>query len=262
MNALDTLIPTPRLLELSEVDLVLPLDRAWQVVRHLDLARSQLVRALFAVRTLPDVITGHKQKPLRLDIDSLVSTSEQPGFQLLVDRAPHELAVAAIGKVWQLEIPFVHVPDAASYLGFVQPDYVKVAWAIRLDPRGADNTHLTFELRVDATDDASWRKFQAYFLLIGPGSRFIRWSMLRQLAREYGTPESREDERPLRGDELLPDAGAQATDGITYAAIRARSRLVQQRWPPTPRADPARTPLHGARAASSPGGARGGADAA
>jgi proline iminopeptidase len=41
---------------------------------------------------------------------------------------------------------------------------------------------------------------------------------LSRLARDCGTPESKQAERPLDGDELLPDAVAQATQSITIAA--------------------------------------------
>jgi hypothetical protein len=75
-----------------------------------------------------------------------------------------------------------------------------------------------FELRVDATDDDSWRKFRRYFRLIGPGSHFIRRTLLASLTSELGTPEAEENARPLAGDDLLPDAAAQVTHGVTIAA--------------------------------------------
>ncbi|HXU80668.1 MAG TPA: hypothetical protein VN914_04685 [Polyangia bacterium] len=73
-------------------------------------------------------------------------------------------------------------------------------------------------MRVDATDDASWKRFRRYFRFIGPASRFIRRSALHSFARELGTPEGEERERPLPGDELLPDAAAALDHGITIAA--------------------------------------------
>jgi hypothetical protein len=53
MNALDRLVPMPRLLERHSVDLAAEPDRAWRVARHLDFSKSPFVRALFAVRTIP-----------------------------------------------------------------------------------------------------------------------------------------------------------------------------------------------------------------
>lgn len=218
MSALDRLLATPQLLQIDEVDLALPPARVWELVRHGNLARSPLVRALFALRTFPARLAGLDSESPHLRIDELRSSVDRPGFQLLVDDPQRELAVGAIGKVWQPSIAFVHVPDAASFTSFSQADYVKVAWSIRLEPLGACDTRLSFELRVDATDVAAWHKFRAYFAIIGPASHFIRRAVLADLAREHGTPGERERERPLPGDELLPDAIGQLTNGITIAA--------------------------------------------
>jgi hypothetical protein len=215
--ALDALIPRPRLVEVDRAELAAPVDRVWELLRHGDLGKSPLVRALFAVRTLPDRL---RKKPVdvAVRIDELRSSPERPGFQVLSERAPYEFAVGAIGKVWHLAIPFVHVAGAQAFAEFAEPDFVKVAWAVRLEPRGERQCEVAFEVRVDATDDDAWRKFERYFAVIGPGSHFIRRMLFAWLRRELGTPDSVENERPLAGDGLLPDAGAQATDGITLAA--------------------------------------------
>lgn len=189
MEGLDRLIPIPRLLERDYVSLAAPPERVWEIIRHGDLARSRLTRALFALRTMPSQLwsrgRGHVER-VHLGIDTLRSTPEHPGFQILHERPPYELTVGAIGKVWHLDIPFVHVADADAYGAFAEPDYVKVAWSVEIEPLGACDSRLCIEVRVDATDDAAWRKFQLYFGLIGPGSRFIRRSMLRWLASTMG----------------------------------------------------------------------------
>jgi hypothetical protein len=218
MNALDRLLPTPRLCELDAIELAAPAAQVWQVVRHADLARSPLVRALFAVRTLPGRLTGHSAPRTTICVDDLVSSPEQPGFQVLIDEPPHEVAVGAVGQVWQLDIPFVHVADAAAFARFAEPDQVKVAWAIRVLPIGDVGSRVEVEVRVDATDEAAWHEFRRYFRLIGPGSRFIRRTLLEALARQFGSVEAAEDTLPLPGDELLPDAFTQLTHGITIAA--------------------------------------------
>jgi hypothetical protein len=218
MTGLDLLIPTPRLLERDEVELALDPQTAWQLLRHGNLASSPLVRALFGLRTLPGRLLGRVSEPLRLTLDEFTSTPEKPGFQLLGERESEELVVGAIGKVWKMDIPFVHVPDAREFEAFDEPDYIKVAWALRLSRLGERDCRVTFELRVTATDEDAWRKFRAYFALIGPASRFIRRSLLSALLREHGDPASKEEQRPLPGDELLADVAAQLTHGITIAA--------------------------------------------
>jgi hypothetical protein len=218
MNALDRLLPKPRLREISHVDLAAPPARVWEMVRHGDLARSAFIRALFALRALPSRLAGRPPESTELCIDALVSTPDRPGFQVLADDPPREVAVGAVGKVWQGEIPFVHVDDGAAFAAFAEPGFVKVAWALTVEPIGAGDARLAIEVRVGATDDASWEKFEHYFRFIGIGSRFIRRTALASLARELGTPAQREQDRPLPGDELLPDARGQLTHGITIDA--------------------------------------------
>lgn len=218
MSALDEVVPTPGLLETDETELALPIEEAWAVVRHADFGDLPIVRALFATRTLPDRLSHHATAPVVLRIDALTSSQEEPGFQVLVDDAPHELVVGAIGKVWHLTIPFVHVDDAKAFAAFQEPGFVKVAWSIQLTPRGANATRVRFEVRVDATDEPSWRRFRRYFAVIGPASRFIRRSLLASLAKKHGTLESKENETALPGDELLSDAEAQITHGIDIHA--------------------------------------------
>lgn len=218
---LDLLIPTPRLVEIDRVELAAPVERVWQALRHGDLGRSALTRALFALRTVPDRLLRRRAE-LELRIDDLRSSPEHPGFQLLAEDPAREFVVGAIGKVWHAEIPFVHVADAPEFAAFSRPGFVKVAWSIRVEGRGAQNSEIEFELRVDATDERAWNLFKRYFRVIGPASHFIRRSLLASLAREFGTPESEENIRALPGDELIADAAAQMTHSITIHAAPER----------------------------------------
>jgi hypothetical protein len=215
---LEYLLPAPRKLEVDTIDLASPPAAVWNHVRHGDLGSSPFVRALFAVRTLPSRLHGTPAEPPGVRLDDLRSTPERPGFQVLGEDPEHELTVGAIGKVWQLEIPFVHVDGADAYASFREPGWIKVAWAIRVEPLGDASARLTIEVRVDATDEASWTRFAHYWHIIGPGSHFIRHTLFAELRRRFGALDAREEERALPGDELLPGAGAQLTKGITIHA--------------------------------------------
>ncbi len=218
--ALDRILPAARLRETDTVDLAVPADQAWRAIRHGNLADSPAINALFAIRGIPGRFTRRHDatEPAKLNIDDLVSSPARPGFQLLADRPPHEFTVGAIGKVWRPDITFVHVQDAGAFAAFDDPGFVKVAWAIRLAPLTEHDTRVIFELRVSATDEASWRKFRRYFRVIGPASHLIRRSVLATMARTHGTPDAAENARPLPGDELLPDAAGQVTHAVTVHA--------------------------------------------
>jgi hypothetical protein len=208
MNALDKLIPTPRLLEIDRVDISASPADVWEVVRHANLASSPLVQALI----------GRWTGDFSLRIDRLVSTAERPGFGVLVDNPPHEVAFGAIGKVWEAPIPFVHTSDATEFSAFARPGFAKIACVLRTLPLGKHDCRVEVELRVDATDEESWRRFRHYFRIVGIASHFLRRSMLTSIARQFGTTDAGERERPLDGDELISDAAASDTRGVTIHA--------------------------------------------
>jgi hypothetical protein len=217
MSMLDRLIPKPALREIDRAELAVNADRAWRAIRELDLARSLLVRTLFAIRTIPDRLQG-KTPPLRLRLDDMISTPDKPGFQILAEDPPREVAVGAIGKVWRLVIPFVHVPDADAFAAFSKEDHLKVAWALRTIPESESASRIEFELRVAATDDAAWRKFVRYFRLIGPGSHLIRRVLLAQLERDLGTPDSQQKGRVF-GTQFASEAALSASNHATRAPL-------------------------------------------
>ena len=188
MTALDRLVPFPRLREIHRADVAAAPARAWDAVRYGDLADSAPVRALFALRTLFERLGGGGTSALALRVDDMRSTPEAPGFQRLAETPGTEISVGAIGKVWRPRIPFVHVDDADAYARFDARGFVKVAWAIRVSPRDAGGSRVEVEVRVTATDDASWRKFRWYFAVVGPFSRFIRRALLSGLRRRLGAP--------------------------------------------------------------------------
>lgn len=257
MTALDRILPEPALVERHHVDIAAPTARVWQRARHLDLARIPWVRMLFALRTLPDRIAG-KAVPMTVRLDDLVSSPGAPGFQILSDDPPFEVTAGAIGKVWRLVIPFVHVDGAEAFANFAEPGFVKVAWAIRVVPLPpdamavgepldgvpiSDSCRVEVEVRVRANDEVSWRRFERYFRVIGPASRLIRRNALNCLARDVELAERRSgggDELTCLADHLdggLPVATlGDITEGFAGAAIMTLAamtpflRRTRERW--------------------------------
>ena len=186
MSALDRLIPSARLVEVDHVDVDAEPSRVWADVRYGDLAASRVARALFALRTVADRLAGEDPE-VAVRIDDMTSTQERPGFRMLSEDPGAEVVVGAIGKVWRVRIPFVHVADAEAFAAFDASGFVKVAWALRVLPRAA-GSRVEIEVRVDATDETSWARFERYFTVIGPASRYIRRSTLDALRHRLETP--------------------------------------------------------------------------
>lgn len=223
MTALDELIPTPRLLETDRVELDAAPNIVWEYVRHAELADSPWIRALFSIRTLPSRLWGANEQATShhslLRIDDIRSTAKQPGFQLLLEEPGRSVCIGAIGQVWQPDIPFRHVGDAQAYVAFAEPDWIKVAWQIRVTPHGS-GTLLELEVRVDATSDDAWTKFSRYWTVVGPGSHFIRSVLLSGIRRRFGAT-SPAGHRHVPGDELLPDAQGESTQELVIDAPAA-----------------------------------------
>ncbi|MBV8365497.1 MAG: hypothetical protein JO194_03260 [Candidatus Eremiobacteraeota bacterium] len=222
MGDLERFIPSPRLMQIDRIDVGAPLARTWEYVRRYDFASSPVVRALFWLRTAPDRALRHATAPNAMRIDDM--TGEGQGFRRLAERAGESIAVGAIGKVWQPGIEFADVAPS-DFAAFDEADWVKVAWELRCVPRGELVTRIVFELRVSATNAEAWRRFQNYFAIVGPFSHFIRRHLLQRVRRELGSPRQAEKHAHLAGDDLIPDAAAEMTDGVT---IQARPDAI---WP-------------------------------
>ena len=132
-------------------------------MRDLDLAQSPLVRTLFGIRTLPDQLKGKKTE-LRLRLDDLVSTPEEPGFQILaavrLTSSPSEPLAKSGGLSFHSRTLQTrrHLPRSHNPV-------VKVAWALRVALEGDQTSRVELELRVAATDEDAWTKFKRYMLL-------------------------------------------------------------------------------------------------
>jgi len=198
-------LPVPSLREVDHVAVAAAPGKAWPAARAVDLARMPFVRFLFEARVLPDraraLLRGLEQPALEsIGVES-VEKSEGPGFMILGEEPGREVVVGAVGRFWKPRIEWADItPD--QFAGFAQPGWGKVAWCIRVDPREAGGSWITFEVRVGATDAASLGKFKPYWRLIGRFSRAIRRSALKRVARELGEAPL----APVAGGDLLKEA--------------------------------------------------------
>jgi hypothetical protein len=91
-----------------------------------------------------------------------------------------EIVMGAVTRPWSRHVVFRPVePD--HFLAFAEPDYVKIAWTIRVDPLNSQASVFRHETRAVATDAAARRKFRTYWAFFSPGITLIRWLLLGQL---------------------------------------------------------------------------------
>lgn len=136
-------------------------DRAYEVVRNVDLARDPMIRALFAMRGLGRSRTFNVDDFLRV------------GFVLLGEEPGEELVLGVVGQFWTRRGGVLRI-DPESFASFGEPGYAKATWNVRVEPAGEAGTVVLTETRVRCTDDAGRSKFLRYWLVVGPFSALIR----------------------------------------------------------------------------------------
>jgi hypothetical protein len=205
MTIIAEAMPVARLRQVDRVAVAAPPDEAWTAIEAFDAATIPYARWLFNLRLMPARLGARLRgrpvpPPARLGIREVAAPGT--GFFYLGEPSRREVCVGSIGKFWQSTIEFP--PDADQrFRDFAEPGFGKLAWSLRVDPRRGGGSWITFELRVGATDDAAWKRFGRYWLLIGQFSHVIRRGLLRAFEDALGAAPSI-DALPLPGDDILP----------------------------------------------------------
>lgn len=229
---LERFVPEPLLVERDHVDVAVPPQEAYAKARALDLARSPILRTLFTLRTLPGRLRGQHVAIDKLTLEEI--GSHAPGFVILADKPGVGFAAGAVGKFWKPNIEFVEVTPE-TFAEFDTPGYARVAWAVQFEPAGGHGTRIVFELRLDATDEASWRVFRRYFAVVGPFSHYIRRHFLSLIAGELGGPDDGAEPRELQEDDLDDDwhevgQGWLGAFGMLFNLVTPFLRRTRSRW--------------------------------
>jgi hypothetical protein len=172
MSSLAQFIAIPRLVEQHHVDVAAPAERAHSLLRRIDLRRSALVRGLVLLRRLPERLRGQVRSE-SLCLDDLASVR---GFRVLVDDA---------------------TTFAAGTESFDPAGDLALGWEIRCTPLGERSARVVAELRVSAGDEASWRRFERSYRLLGPVSRLVLRNVLDLVVNDFGAAPSPQPARPL-----------------------------------------------------------------
>lgn len=172
-------MPVSDVSEFHQTKVRAPIQRVYDALWTTDLGDSNIVRLLLRLRGLTTVSTSasHKRKPL-LDLAAIL----KGGFVLLGENAPNEIALGVAGRFWTLSGGRCRL-DADEFKSFDRPGYAKAVWNFSLVEGDAGITRLATETRVRCFDDASRRRFRAYWAFIGPFSGLIRREALRTIKK-------------------------------------------------------------------------------
>jgi hypothetical protein len=183
---IDEWMPAWDVVERHETRIRAPRERVWRAARTLDFAQSPVVRALFALRSLPGLLSrGPRKKALGTTLDGLLRN----GFVLLGERPGEELLLGVVGRFWRPSGGIVRL-TADELRAFDRPGHAVATWDFTLAEDGGA-VRLATETRVRCTDAAARQSFRRYWMVVGPFSALIRREMLRSIRRaaESGSPQ-------------------------------------------------------------------------
>ncbi|HZR99761.1 MAG TPA: hypothetical protein VFE37_13695 [Chloroflexota bacterium] len=183
---LDQFMPAYEVRERHETRVAAPADLTFATARQLDLQRSPVVRAIFAIRTLPSLLRGEREaeRPRAFLAETL-----SLGWGLLAEVPGREIVMGAVTQPWEPIVAFRALPPD-EFAGFDEPGYAKIVWIIAAEPAGPDESLFRTETRVRTTDPESRERFRRYWATFSPGILLIRYEALR-LVKEEAERQSR-----------------------------------------------------------------------
>jgi hypothetical protein len=176
---LEAFAPRPDARELHEISIAAPPDVVYRDLWKADFGDSPIVRALLALRSLPEVVVHGAPANVRtLTLPGII----EAGFGKLAEEPDREIVLGVSGRFWRgtgnLE-PFRR--DAFTHP--VPAGMARAVWNFMVRPNGERGTILSTETRVTCGDPASRFKFRLYWLAIRPFRGLIRINMLRAVKR-------------------------------------------------------------------------------
>jgi hypothetical protein len=149
-----------------------PRSVVWEELHQLKLRSLPVSLVLSTVRALPVLLAGRVRGGLDrpfLDVVPIPVLSSEP---------PTAVVYGGVLQAWRLsggERP--PELDAAGVRDWAEPGWVKIGMEFRLT-HSLGGTRLSSETRMSATDPETRRRFDRYWMFVGPGSSAIRWEVL------------------------------------------------------------------------------------
>jgi hypothetical protein len=173
-SLVDRFMPTYEVAERHETDVAAPAAFTMAAAREMDLYRSPLVSAIFAIRTLPSRLRG---APPRAPA-SLLAETRALGWRTLAEVPHREIIMGAVTQPWRAEVTFRGV-DPDLFAGFAEPGYAKIVWTLEAVPLGPATSRFRTETRVSTLDPRSRALFRRYWAAMSPGILLIRRESLK-----------------------------------------------------------------------------------
>ncbi len=182
---LDRFMPEYEVAERHHIHVNAPADVTMAAAVNADLQASPIVRLIIKTREL--VLGAQGSAAARTP--GLLAEVQALGWRVLAEDPGREIVMGAVTQPWLANVVFRGLPPE-DFAAFHEPDYVKIAWTLRVDPIGPAETIFRTETRVMTTDRAARRRFRWYWARFSAGIIVIRWFLLPQVKRVAERAES------------------------------------------------------------------------
>lgn len=176
---IDDYMPASEFAERHAIRVAAPPERAWDAVRRLDVSSSPVVRALFALRSLPALFSGTRMGGRGLG--TTMERLQENGFVLLAEHPPREIVLGLAGRFWTPAGGITRF-QPEEFRTFARPGMAVAAWNFTVLPTDEGSLVAT-ETRVRCTDAAALRSFRRYWRVVRPFSGLVRGEALRAIRR-------------------------------------------------------------------------------
>ena len=176
---LDQFMPKYDVVERHHIRVSAPAETAFSAATDLHLSESAVIQAIFKSREL--VLRARPNTLARPR--TLLAQMKALGWGVLSEIPDYEIVMGAATQPWIANVVMRALPPD-RFAAFCEPGYAKIAWTLRADPIGAEESVARTETRVVTTDPAARAKFRRYWSFFSPGILLIRHISLSLVKKE------------------------------------------------------------------------------
>jgi hypothetical protein len=177
---IDSFAPNPDVVETHSITIDASRDAVYRALWTAALS-SPVIKLLLSLRSLPGFVArGFRSFPRSQKIT--LHTLLDSGFGLLAEEPGQEVVLGLTGRFWR-PVGNLSPFNRADFDHPVPTGFAHAIWNFQII-EDAGRSILSTETRVVCGDEASRRKFRAYWLIVRPFSGLIRLLMLRAVKRD------------------------------------------------------------------------------
>ena len=156
-----------------------PADVTLTAATEMDFDRNAIIRGIFKTREW----ILHAKPDTAIRPRGVLEEMKSLGWGVLAELPGREFVLGGVTKPWESNPVFRALPPD-EFAGFSEPGYVKIAWTLRVNPAGNNDSIFRTETRAVATDAEARRLFRRYWSLLSPGIIAIRRVIVPQVKAE------------------------------------------------------------------------------